>query len=52
MSLSKVFIAFALFFSSVSIEQQVINSKQGLTSSWSVSVGVSQSYALQQVEFQ
>lgn len=51
MSISKAFLALALFVSSVSYEQQVLQTKNGLSSSWDVTVNVSNSYALQVTDF-
>ncbi len=42
----KLFLAVALFVTSVSYEEQVIVTDQGLASTWEVSVGTSNAMAL------
>lgn len=44
----KLMLAVALFVTSVSFEEQVLITDQGLASTWEVSVGTSNAMALQQ----
>lgn len=49
----KLMLAVALFVTSVSFEEQVIVTDQGLASTWELSVGTSNAMALQQaMEFE
>jgi len=49
----KLILAVALFVTSVSFEEQVLVTDQGLASSWEVSVGTSNAMALMQaMEFE
>lgn len=50
MNVSKLLIAFALFLSSVSIEQQVLTTKSGMDVSWNATISVSQSFAVYALE--
>ena len=48
MALTKLFVAFALFVSSVTFEEQVLMTKDGISSTWNVSFSTSISHAAQQ----
>lgn len=46
MNVCKLMIAFSLFVSSVSFEQQVLSTKSGMDVSWNATISVSQSFAV------
>lgn len=48
MNFTKLMVAFAIFVSSVSFEEQVLMTKDGISSTWNVSFGTTVSYALEQ----
>lgn len=52
MNVCKLMIAFSLFVSSVSFEQQVLSTKSGMDVSWNATISVSQSFATMAAELE